>query len=161
MRIPRVTVTDFSEIKVPGDLIPAHEMHMTLAFIGKGTPINIVLRAIAACYSTAEKFAPIELAAGLVMSFSPDPEGRTPVIARIITPEIFTFREALVKQLEANGVEYSKRHPVYKPHVTLSYAQESVRLQVIRPIRWRAEWITVWGGDEEDTIISSEIQLRG
>jgi len=159
LRLPSIAATNLSEIQVPGDAIPMKEMHVTLAFLGEKVPIESVFRSMVCCYMAAKEFKPFDLTAAPVMSFSPDPEGRIPVIARLVTPALFALRERVVELLEKNGVEYSKRHPQYKPHVTLSYAQEPVKLQVIKPVRWGAEWMTVWGGEEADQGIFCEIEL--
>src|SRR5512135_1733546 len=161
MRLPTIAATNLSEIKVPGDCTPMHEMHVTLAFLGNSVPIEQVFRSVACCYMLAQEFKPFDLTAALLMSFPADPEGRIPVIARIVTPQLFDMRERLIQLLEKNKVEYSKRHPQYKPHVTLSYAQESLQPQTIAPVRWPAQWLTGWGGEEADQLFSAEVQLRG
>jgi 2'-5' RNA ligase len=161
MRLPSIAATNLSEIPVPGEATPLREMHVTLAFLGNQVPMEQVFRSLACCYLVAQEYAPLELTAALLMSFPADPEGRIPVIARIVTPQLFDMRARLVQLLEMNKVEYSKRHPQYKPHVTLSYAQQAVPPQKIKPLRWPAQWLTVWGGDEADQLFSAEIELRG
>jgi 2'-5' RNA ligase len=161
IRIPDDVTNQFSSIEVNGTKEPPEKMHVTLAFLGEGVLIPSVLRALSVCLGVGAQYAPMDLTAALVMCFPPDPEGKTPVVARLVSPVIFTLRQALVKGLEKTKVEYSKRHPQYKPHVTLAYADGPKEPMIIPAIRWRAEYITIWGGDNGDSIFSSEIQLRG
>lgn len=161
MRVPSATTDQFSAIRVLGDREPKDRMHVTLAYLGKNVPISNVLKSVAVCLALGAEFPPLDLTAAMVMCFPPDPEGRTPVIARLVTPALLTMRAALVQRLEQAKVDYSKRHPQYKPHVTLAYAQNAQKPMVISPIRWNSNSITVWGGDNEDEIFSAEIQMRG
>ena len=43
----------------------------------------------------------------------------------------------------------------------LDYAQEKIDFTIIQPIRWNANFLTIWGGDHENELFSAEIQLRG
>ena len=159
MRLPSIAATNLAEIQVPGDPIPMKEMHVTVAYLGHGVQISSIFRAMACCYIAAQQFPPFELTAAAVMSFPKDPEGKIPVIARLVTPQLFALRARVVQLLDQYGVEYSKRHPKYKPHVTLSYAQTPVKMQIIKPVRWDARWMTVWGGEEADEGIFCDIEL--
>jgi RNA 2',3'-cyclic 3'-phosphodiesterase len=161
MRVPAQTAAQFAAIQVPGIREPQESMHLTLAFLGNSVPVESILNSINVCLAVASQLPPIELTAAAVMCFSPDPEGKTPVIARIVTPALFNLRKILVDTLEIDGVEYSKRHPQYKPHVTLAYADQMYEPMVIKPIKWQSDYITIWGGDKEKELISAEIQLRG
>jgi 2'-5' RNA ligase len=160
MRLPSIAATNLSEIEVPGETYLLKEMHITLAYLGKSVPITQVFRAMACCYAAAQEFGPFQVTTAAVMSFPADQKG-IPVIARIVTPQLFSLRERIVQLFDANGVEYSKRHPQYKPHVTLSYSKQPVPIRVINPVQWDAGWITVWGGEEMDDGIFSDIQLVG
>jgi len=161
MRVPVATAEQFAAIKVPGERELKDKMHITLAYLGENVPLSAVLKSVAVCLAIGAEFSPLSLTAAAVMCFPPDPEGRTPIIARLVTPALLTMRAALIQRLEQAKIDYSKKHPQYRPHVTLSYAQAAQKPIVIPPVRWNSNSLTVWGGDHGDEIFSAEIQMRG
>jgi 2'-5' RNA ligase len=63
------------------------------------------------------------------------------------TEEIFKFREALRKKLDKSGIEYSKKFPEFKPHVTLSYHKEKVKDKKFDKISFEIDSVAIYGGD--------------
>ncbi len=136
------------DIDVPGDKAKPHEMHVTLAYLGKNTPTAETLKAAAACQIITQNTKPLRCAAAAVGSFPENPEDGFPIISRIVSPDIYNFRSRIVKALKHVGVEFSNRYPEYKPHVTLAYAKESLPYFKINSIIWTVTSIFISGGDD-------------
>lgn len=132
-----------------------------MIYLGQGAPILDIFRAMVICFEMAQRFAPIDMTAPIVTCFPPDSDGKTPVVARLVNPGLHTFRQELAQKLDEAGIAYSKKFPEYKPHVTLAYADAAQQAELIDPIRWKANRMTIWGGDKEDELINTEIELRG
>jgi len=161
--VPVEAGTELSKLPVIGgtEKTPIGEMHVTAVFLGKNTPIADVLKSISVCYEVASKAKPISMAAAILTTFPPNPDWRegVPVIARVVSQDLMNFRAQLAAGLDAAGVEYSKKFPDYKPHVTLGYANKQFPAQKITPIHWECSHIIVWGGEERYESIFAGCQL--
>jgi hypothetical protein len=70
--------------------------------------------------------------------------------------DLHVFRKAVCTAFDAGKIEYNKKYPDYRPHVTLGYSQDpavnydnAVDLQ-IPTVTWGAHELTLWGGDSGD-----------
>ena len=161
--VPPEAAAQLSKLYSVGDMTPPGEMHVTLAFLSKDTPPAQVIRAIAACYVVASTSAPVLMHAALLTSFPPNPEYRegVPVIVRIVSDALHSFQARLCAELDKFGVEYSKKFPEYKPHVTLSHGPERVVPQKVGPVSWTGTHIMVWGGDDHYRGLYAGVELIG
>jgi 2'-5' RNA ligase len=150
LRVPHETARILSEIEVPGEPEPEGHFHITLIYIGDKVPIEVLVRAIVPVYSVSSTTVPFNVSTAEVTSFPANKEGKTPVICRVESDGIFTFRQRLCDALDIHGVEYDKKFPQYRPHVTLSYADEAVDPTPIPRLSWGAHEAVLWGGDEGD-----------
>jgi hypothetical protein len=65
---------------------------------------------------------------------------------------------ALCSSFDAARVEYSKKFPIYKPHVTLAYAAEELEESIpMEPIDWVAYEMTLWSGNSGDDAVTITI----
>lgn len=161
--VPPEAAIELSKLYTEGDLSPPEDMHVTLAFLSKSTSPSQVLRAIAACQVVASTSAPIPMHAALLTSFPPNPDHRegVPVVVRVVSDALFSFRARLCTELDKFGVEYSRRFPEYKPHVTLSHGPERVPPQKVGPVSWVSSQIMVWGGEDHYKELWAGIELTG
>jgi 2'-5' RNA ligase len=161
--VPPEAAAELSELYALGDPTPPEDMHVTLAFLSKNTPPSQILRAIAACQIVAATSAPILMHAALLTSFPPNPEHRegVPVIVRVVSDALFSFRARLVAELEKFGVEYSRKFPEYKPHVTLSHGPEKPEPKKVGPVSWTSNQIMVWGGEDHHKGLWAGVELTG
>lgn len=159
--VPHATARLFGEIDVPGDKSAVGAMHITIMYVGKNVAIDVLGKAMEATYAVASKTRPFTVRASRVASFpiDPDDEDGHPVIARVDSDALHTFRNALVASFDELGVEYDNKFPVYRPHVTLSYADEAVEEFTIPTLEWGAHEIVLWGGDTEDRRLSITFPL--
>lgn len=163
--VPPEAAVELAKLYPEGDLTAPEDMHVTLAFLSRGTPPSQVLRAIAACHVVASTSAPVLMHAALLTSFPPNPEHREgiPVIVRMVSDALFSFRARLVAELDKFGVEYSKKFPEYKPHVTLSHSHSSERPtpRKVGPVSWTSSQLMVWGGEDHHKGIWAGVELTG
>lgn len=143
-------------IEVPGDKVPLDQMHVTVVCIGDNTPITTIAKAITSVYKTTSKQTPFTLKVTKIKSFPNNTSDGYPIIAPVYSPELHEFRKNITLSLDKAGVEYSKKYPEYKPHVTLAYSKEpfgSISLE--NPIEWAAHEATLWGDDHGDGKINA------
>lgn len=161
--VPAGAAEELSRLYADGDVSPPSDMHVTLAFLSKGTSTSQVLRTIAACHVVASTSAPIIMHAALLTSFPPNPEYRegTPVIVRVVSDALFSFQARLCAELEKFGVEYSRRFPEYKPHVTLSHGPERVKPVKVGPVSWVSSQMMIWGGEDHYRELWAGVELTG
>ena len=162
VRVPADAAATLAKVKVPGDHVPPEEMHVTLLHLGEKIPIPEVLQATMACYLMTKRWAPFRASTRRITTFPATPESTIPVIARVLCPELHRLHEALRKSLDHMEIEYSKKFPEYKPHVTLAYAEtETPDVKLIRPVAWDIEEIVIWGGDHGEERIAVTLPLEG
>lgn len=138
-----------SQIEVPGKRVPRDEAHITTASFGSNVPIDRISKAIVVAYEVAARTKPIRLLVEEVTSFPKGDDG-VPIIGSVSSPELMSFREDLCKSFDRGGIEYSKKYPIYKPHVCLAYAEEPLESMVVGPFEWTAYEMVLWGGDSGD-----------
>jgi len=159
--VPQIAGNELAKIPVSGERTPVDEMHVTACFLGNNVPVENVLKALSVCYKVASSAKPLRMAAALLTTFPPNPDHRegVPIIARVVSPDLMNFRAKMAAALDAAGVEYSKKFPEYKPHVTLGYGAERFPARQIPPISWKCSHIMVWGGEERYDKIFAGCQL--
>lgn len=151
LTVPSATSRLFSEVEVPGDKTPRDRHHVTLIYIGDDVPIDTLAEAIKATYAVTSQTQPFTARTSRVGTFpvSDDQEDH-PVIAYVESDELHVLRAGLVDRLTEAGVDFDRKYPKYRPHVTLSYAPTAVEEFRIPTIEWGAHEIVLWGGDEGD-----------
>lgn len=141
---------------LPGDSQTASDMHVTVLYLGDDVPMQQLAQTMAACHVVTSKTPPFVLTVNSIDSFDPGEDG-TPVIMPVSSPELMSLEQALKAELDSAGVQYSKKFPEYKPHVTLSYIPGMKASGPLpTPISWGAFDLTIYGanrGDGRATII--------
>lgn len=152
LAVPASTSRLFGDIDVPGDKTPRDHHHITLIYIGDNVPIDTLAEAIKATYSVTAQTRPFTVRTTRVASFpvNEDDQQGHPVIAHIESDELHVLRANLADHFKDAGVEFSRKFPKYRPHVTLAYAPEAVEEFRIPTIEWGAHEVVLWGGDEGD-----------
>ncbi len=161
IKIPKAVANDLSRIKVPGDHISTDEMHITLLFLGDDVSMPSVLKAVTACYMMTKRWAPFRVGIRHATCFPGSPDGKTPIIASVLSLELHRLQAALRKSLDFMKLDYSKKFPDFKPHVTLSYSDQPIPIIQISPIVWKVGELVIWGGDEGSERIAITLPLEG
>ncbi len=109
-------------------------------------------------FSVVSQAKPFTVATSKITTFPPNPDDGTPIIGLIDSPELHAFRKTLCETFDKSGVEYNKKYPDYRPHVTLGYSSDplggdkAVNL-AIPVVEWGAHELVLWGGDSGDNRI--------
>ena len=152
----------FKQFRVPGIPESADKLHITMVHLGKEVPIERVAQAAIVVYSTTKRTVPFSVRSNVITSFKRGNDGM-PIIALLDSPGLHALRAALCSALDAAGIEYSKKFPEYRPHVTLAYADLDVQPpdRPISPVQWDVDEIVVWGGDNGANKVVAVLPLEG
>jgi RNA 2',3'-cyclic 3'-phosphodiesterase len=149
IRVPNETARLFKDVDVPGTKEPPSSMHITLLFLGDNIPIETLAKAMVATIGVTSNTPPFTVATDHVTCFPTD--DNVPVICPIESKALHELQAKIRKAYDNSGIKYSKKHPEYKPHLTLAYADEEIEKRSISKVEWGAHEIVLWGGDEGDS----------
>lgn len=163
LKVPYETARLLGQVKVEGEKEDLSSMHITILYLGKELPIEAVTRAIEVAYEVTSNTKPFTVKTQLVTSFSVNKDSGIPIIARVESAPLLALRNALTAAFDAEGVNYDKKYPEYKPHVTLAYKKptgdsetgvEYPADQNIPQLEWGVGEMVLWGGDAGDEKLS-------
>ena len=148
--VPAAVRPRFQELPCSGEREQPGAYHITMAYLGKGVPIADVCSAIRVVEPIFARMDPFKVRATKLDCFSPDEDGTYPIIARIESDELQDLRSRLCRAFDKENVFFSKKHPEFKPHVTLAYSKEPGVTEALKtPIEWEVNEATLWGGDSK------------
>jgi 2'-5' RNA ligase len=147
--VPLEVADLLSQIPVPDEREPQESYHITLAYLGDDTAPDQIAKAMAAASTAAESVRPFVVSTCLVTSFPGNPSG-VPVIAKVESPALITFQAKLLLALDAAGVEYSKKYPEYRPHITLAYAKAATADLPISPLSFTVPGFCIRAANADD-----------
>lgn len=102
------------------DVIPASDMHVTLAYMGKVDEQKGRRGDVAANVARIAAFAPLVRGTlNGVMLFNKEDDGKIPLVVSVDSDHLHTWREQVVEQLSYSG-DISHHHG-FTPHITLAY----------------------------------------
>jgi 2'-5' RNA ligase len=156
IQVPHEVARALGRVQVPGTPESRETYHITLLYLGKDIPIDDVSKALVVAYRVAEITRPIPLALEEVSSFPKGDDG-VPIICPVNSPELHQLWEALCSAFDHAKVDYSKKFPIYKPHVTLAYDTSDFEPMKIGPIDWVAYEMCLWSGNSGDDAVSITI----
>jgi len=145
--VPEETARVLTELPVPGRRELANS-HITVVYLGDDTPIERIGDLLPVLHRVTSKTLPFSVSTDLISTFPAGNDG-VPVIAKVRSPELHAFRAALCQAMDEAGIEYDNKFPVYKPHVTLSYARDlETGFEVDIPeVSWSAHELLLWGSN--------------
>jgi len=161
IRVPHECGRLFSKIEVPGEKTSVSEMHITLLYFGDNWPISEISKSIEVAYNALSEFSPFLITTNQVSCFSPSPDGKYPIITKIQSADLQKLRKKLANQFDKNNIEYSKVHKEYKPHITLSYAEDKINKIDFHPIEFMVNEVVLWCGDHGDDRLFTVFPLEG
>jgi len=157
LRVPHETARILSEIDLGfGEKEDAAKLHVTMLYIGKQVAIEKVAAMLAPIMNVVSQTKPFTVSTSRVTTFPPNPDDGVPIIARVDSNDLHAFRTALCTAFDAAKIDYNKKYPEYKPHVTLGYEQDPLVFAdnavdiSIPTVTWAAHELTLWGGDSGD-----------
>lgn len=144
LEVPNGVAQYLSRLGVPGQVTPNEEMHVTivqmdcdLTTVDAATVVGIVKDA-------TENVRAFSVVLDHVDCFPANDNG-VPIICPVKSDGLHVLHDIVAEALDARGIEYSKRFPTYRPHVTVSWSQEAVEpMSLVRPIEWTASHVAMW-----------------
>lgn len=146
VKVPEEIAKKLSKIKVPGEKLELEEFHSTI-FYFKDMKIEDAVKAISVIFEVLKRQPKFTMKLDKAECF-PENEDGVPIICPVESTELHKFHKKLAKKLDEAEVNYSKRWPEYKPHVTLSYAKESIEEKEFSPLEWDVEELYLWAGSD-------------
>jgi 2'-5' RNA ligase len=163
IQVPHETGRLLSKLDVSGEKSSIDEMHITLLYFQDEWPISKVSEAMEVAYEIISKTHPFSVKMEKVTHFpiNKHDQDKYPVITRVESKELHKLRESLAKKFDKEGIEFSKLHPDFKPHITLSYCEEKPDHVDFHPIEFTVSEVVLWGGDHGDDRIFITFPLAG
>jgi len=150
LKVPKEVARLLSGMKVPGQKETSDQYHITISYLGDEVPTKQLGKAIVALHDVARKVTPFTVSVSTLVAFPEGSDGY-PIVGLVESPELHQLEKAVKSALGKAGVDYSKKFPVYRPHVTLAYSPESIQnLDLDRPVNWSVYDLVLWGGDSGD-----------
>lgn len=146
-QVPQETARILHEIQVPGTP-EKHEPHITVMYLGKDVPIERISKMLSVIFDVTSTTSPFTVATSKIGTFPPGDDG-VPIIARVSSPALHEFRGRLAQAFDDNDLEYDKKFPDYKPHVTLAFDEnkDSKVDMEIPEVAWGAHEMVLWGSN--------------
>lgn len=160
LKVPSAEAQVLSTVTVPGERIPAQDKHITLLYLGKQTPDKDALECVRVCFGLSKIQRSFHVMVQEAMCFPLGDDG-VPIVGKVESDEIFKFQLKLQYLLTRAGIEFSRKYPIYRPHVTLSYASSPIPSTRIRTASWIVDRFCFWSGDDEEKKgLSAEFSLE-
>jgi 2'-5' RNA ligase len=150
LKVPHETARLLGGLEVPGKREAVSSLHVTMFYFGEGLDIERLTSIVKVTFGVVEEAKPFTVRTSRITSFPAGGDGQ-PIICRIESDALHDLRDKIRAAYEEAGVEFSDRHPEYKPHVTLSYSDEGdFEERRISTVEWGAHELVLWGGDSGD-----------
>lgn len=147
LKIPDEVIDRLSKISVPGKKLPKEEMHITMFYFENKLKIKDVVKIVQAMYDVTKKFESLSIRGVTLSTFKKGDDG-VPIIIPILSEDLLDLRKKLAKKLDNEEVNYSKKWPEFKPHLTLAYSPKEMEDKKLdKSISWKASEVVLWAGD--------------
>jgi 2'-5' RNA ligase len=155
LRVPHETARLLGGLEVPGKREAVSSFHVTMFFFGDNLDIDRLVEIVRVTFGVVAGTKPFTARTSQLTSFPAPEDAPTPIICRVESDALHDLRDRVKEAYDAAGIEYSNKHPEYKPHVTLAYADGGgVEEKRIPTVEWGAHELVLWGGDSgDDTLI--------
>ncbi|KKN72149.1 hypothetical protein LCGC14_0413610 [marine sediment metagenome] len=149
LKIPAEISRIFTNVKVPGERDPSD--HVTMFYISGELKPKDIAKVCAALPGVLENITPFEAVVKTITCFPEGDEG-VPIVGDVISKELTGLRIKIVKLLNKEKIEYSKKFSKFKPHVTLSYSNDKIdNIKLPTPAKWLVTELILWSGDQDDS----------
>lgn len=144
IEVPVGVAMYLNRLNLPGTKTPMEEMHVTIAQIDQDlTPVDVSVVSGIAKEATS-LFETFTACLDHVTCFPKGTNG-VPVICPVMSSVLKNVHSCIVEALDARNISFSKKFPDYKPHVTLSWANDHVdAMNLVQPIQWSVSHLAMW-----------------
>lgn len=150
LRVPEEAARLLERVDVPGNPVPASDMHVTILYIGKDVSVVDLAKATVAAHAVTSRTPPFVVHLSAISSFPRNPDDGWPIICPIDSPELQALNAGLKEEFTRLGLAFSDKWPDYKPHVTLAYdpTEEEVSVSQALPVSvpFTALEVLMYGG---------------
>lgn len=160
IKIPHETGRLLTNIETTGKRTAPSDMHITILHFEENWPISEISHALETTYDVVSKIKPFIAMTEEVICF-PKRNDKCAIVAKVKSAELHELHERLAKEFDKCGIEFSKTFKDYKPHITLSYAEDEVDDFKIDPVEFSVQEIVLWGGDHGDDRIFITFPFKG
>lgn len=161
IKIPHETGRLLSSLDIPGNKESSAEYHITLLCFEENWPITELAQALEATYDIVSKVKPFMAETNKITCFPKREDNPVAIIAKVESKELHDLRDKLAKEFEKRDIEFSKNFKDFKPHITLSYAEEEIDDCNIDSVEFMIQELVLWGGDHGDDRIFVTFPLKG
>lgn len=149
IQIPHSVARLLKSIDVKGDKVPDSEYHVTIAMFSEDWPVSEAAKALETTFEVLKNFKPFKIKTNKVSCF-PGGDNGVPIFAKVESEDLQKLNDKLKEAYEKEGIEFSKLHKEFKPHITLSYADKKIDEEEIEDIEFIVHEIVLWCGDNGD-----------
>ena len=122
IKVPSNVANILSKLDVPGKKESIEGMHITLAYLGKESSVEEILKIFPVLYDICKDQKVFDISTNKVSSFPKNEDG-IPVFCEVKSAQLSKLRNKIIKAFDKNEIEYDKTYPDFNPHITLSYSQ--------------------------------------
>lgn len=153
IKIPNECGRLLSTLDVAGEKESPSSYHITLLHFEDNFPIPEIAKALETTYDIISKIKPFTITVNTIGCFKPKEDKPVPIIAKIKSDDLSNLRKKLADAFDKCNIDFSKRFPDFKPHITLSYADELVDDYKIDSLDIAINEVVLWGGNNgEDRV---------
>jgi len=153
-----VTGDHLWSIPVPGEKV--RDSHITIVNFGDDMSQSDIAIAMVETFRVVSKMPPFKVYIDTLTSFPKGDKGY-PIIVEVDSAGVHELHDKLLTRFDNAGIEYSRKFPKFKPHVTLSYSDTPVQETGIKTCSWTARTVGFYYGDEAGTDKTIEYNLVG
>lgn len=147
LKIPSNISDKLSKIKVDGKKELPQEYHITMFYFDGKLKIDDICKITKIMNSVLGRYSPPKISFKEISHFQKGDNG-FPVIISILSDELIEIRKSLVKVFDKEKINYSKKWPEFKPHITLAYSKKEPTDQSIDKYSWNATELVLYAGDK-------------
>lgn len=158
LSVPDGTARLIETLDVPGERKAASQMHVTILYLGKDIPLEVVSQVMVAAVGVCQATNPFICGVKDVATFPRNPDDGVPVILPVMSPGLHRLRAALVDEFTRLKIPFSNKYPDFKPHVSVAFVKDesftTYSAPMNGPLTWTASEIVIWGGNKNDELVS-------
>jgi len=151
----------FRGINLPGEKVSEAEQHITILCFEENWPIKELAKAMEAAFEVLSDVEPFQVSVSKITCFPKREDSPCPIIAKVEGKELLSLNKKLKSKFDKEKIDYKADFKDFKPHITLSYADEEIDDLKVSPIEFTVTEILLWGGDNGDDRIFITFPLKG